>query len=85
MQQVKDSRLLVVVLRDFSCLVDLFDFTVNTFKKVAGRRLTTIECHDIVCKIAEIVVVGGVRILLLSHCPRSWMTVCVMQSLVSGG
>ena len=42
-------------------LLDLFDFTVNTFKKAAGRRLTTIECHDIVCKIAEIVVVGGVR------------------------
>ena len=42
-------------------LVDLFEFTVNTFKKAAGRRLTTIECHDIVCKIAEIVVVGGVR------------------------
>jgi len=42
-------------------LVDLFNFTVETFKKAAGRRLTTIECHDIVCKIAEIVVVGGVR------------------------
>ena len=42
-------------------LLDLFDFTVNTFKKAAGRRLTTFECHDIVCKIAEIVVVGGVR------------------------
>ena len=42
-------------------LGDLFDFTVETFKKAAGRRLTTIECHDIVCKIAEIVVVGGVR------------------------
>ena len=42
-------------------LVDLFEFTVNTFKKAAGRRLTTIECHDIVCKVAEIVVVGGVR------------------------
>jgi ribonucleoside-diphosphate reductase alpha chain len=42
-------------------LVDLFKFTVETFKKSAGRRLTTIECHDIVCKIAEIVVVGGVR------------------------
>ena len=42
-------------------LVDLFDFTVNTFKKAAGRKLTSIECHDIVCKIAEIVVVGGVR------------------------
>ena len=42
-------------------LVDLFNFTVETFKKASGRRLTTIECHDIVCKIAEIVVVGGVR------------------------
>lgn len=42
-------------------LLNLFEFTVNTFKKAAGRRLTTIECHDIVCKIAEIVVVGGVR------------------------
>jgi ribonucleoside-triphosphate reductase len=42
-------------------LVDLFQFTVNTFKRAAGRKLTSIECHDIVCKIAEIVVVGGVR------------------------
>jgi ribonucleoside-diphosphate reductase alpha chain len=42
-------------------LEDLFNFCVATFKKAAGRRLTTIECHDIVCKIAEIVVVGGVR------------------------
>ncbi len=42
-------------------LVDLFEFTVATFQKSAGRRLTSIECHDIVCKIAEIVVVGGVR------------------------
>lgn len=42
-------------------LNDLFNFCVNTFKKSAGRRLTTLECHDIVCKIAEIVVVGGVR------------------------
>lgn len=42
-------------------LEDLFKFCVATFKKAAGRRLTTIECHDIVCKIAEIVVVGGVR------------------------
>ena len=42
-------------------LEDLFKFTTATFKKAAGRRLTTIECHDIVCKIAEIVVVGGVR------------------------
>lgn len=42
-------------------LEDLFKFTVATFKKAAGRRLSTLECHDIVCKIAEIVVVGGVR------------------------
>ena len=42
-------------------LVALFKFCSATFKRAAGRRLTTLECHDIVCKIAEIVVVGGVR------------------------
>ena len=42
-------------------LVDLFNFTVSTFKASLGRRLKPIECHDIVCKVAEIVVVGGVR------------------------
>ena len=42
-------------------LNDLFNFAVAKFKGAAGRRLTTLECHDIVCKIAEIVVVGGVR------------------------
>ena len=42
-------------------LVSLFRFCTTTFKKAAGRRLTTLECHDIVCKIAEVVVVGGVR------------------------
>jgi ribonucleoside-diphosphate reductase alpha chain len=42
-------------------LDSLFKFSVETFKKATGRRLTTLECHDIVCKIAEIVVVGGVR------------------------
>jgi ribonucleoside-diphosphate reductase alpha chain len=42
-------------------LNDLFNFCITTFKKSSGRRLTTLECHDIVCKIAEIVVVGGVR------------------------
>ena len=42
-------------------LVDLFQFTVDTFKGAVGRKLTSIECHDIVCKVAEIVVVGGVR------------------------
>ena len=42
-------------------LVELFKFTVETFKKAAGRKLSSIECHDICCKIAQIVVVGGVR------------------------
>lgn len=42
-------------------LVDLFEFTVKTFKEARGRRLSSIECHDIVCKVADIVVVGGVR------------------------
>ena len=42
-------------------LEDLFRFTVDTFRKASGRKLTSIECHDIICKIAEIVVVGGVR------------------------
>ena len=42
-------------------LVDLFLFTVDVFKAAAGRRLSSIECHDLCCKIAQIVVVGGVR------------------------
>jgi ribonucleoside-diphosphate reductase alpha chain len=42
-------------------LVDLFNFTIQTFKKATGRRLYPIECHDIMCKVGEVVVVGGVR------------------------
>ena len=42
-------------------LDDLFRFTVDIFKKSAGRRLKTLECHDIMCKIGSVVVVGGVR------------------------
>jgi len=42
-------------------LVDLFKFTINTFRNSLGRKLHPVECHDIVCKTAEIVVVGGVR------------------------
>lgn len=42
-------------------LVDLFEFTIRLFKTAAGRRLTSIECHDLMCKVADIVVVGGVR------------------------
>lgn len=42
-------------------LKELFEFTIETFKKAQGRKLTSIEVHDIVCKIGEVVVVGGVR------------------------
>ena len=42
-------------------LIELFNFCVEKFKGAAGRRLYPIECHDIMCKIGEVVVVGGVR------------------------
>ena len=42
-------------------LDQLFRFAINIFKNASGRKLTSLECHDLVCKIAEIVVVGGVR------------------------
>lgn len=42
-------------------LNQLFLFCIQTFKNAHGRKLNSVECHDIVCKIAEIVVVGGVR------------------------
>ena len=42
-------------------LVDLFQFTIKTFKAAQGRKLNTLECHDLMCKIGEVVVVGGVR------------------------
>ena len=42
-------------------LIDLFNFTVETFRNATGRKLSSIECHDLMCKIGEIVVVGGVR------------------------
>ena len=42
-------------------LVDLFNFVVNTFTNAKGRKLSSIECHDLMCKIGEVVVVGGVR------------------------
>jgi len=42
-------------------LVDLLEFIHKTFHKAQGRKLSTLECHDIVCKIADIVVCGGVR------------------------
>jgi len=42
-------------------LVELFKFVVKTFKNAQGRKLNSLECHDIMCKIGEVVVVGGVR------------------------
>lgn len=42
-------------------LVDLFNFTIAKFKEAKGRKLSSIECHDIMCKIGDVVVVGGVR------------------------
>ena len=42
-------------------LVELFNFAVSTFKAAQGRRLSSIECHDLMCFIGQIVVVGGVR------------------------
>ena len=42
-------------------LENLFNFCIKKFKGAAGRRLYPIECHDIMCKIGEVVVVGGVR------------------------
>jgi len=42
-------------------LEDLFQFTIEKFRNAIGRKLNSIECHDIMCKIGEVVVVGGVR------------------------
>jgi ribonucleoside-diphosphate reductase alpha chain len=42
-------------------LEDLFKFTISKFKAASGRKLSSLECHDLLCKIGEVVVVGGVR------------------------
>lgn len=42
-------------------LIELFEYTVRVFKEAVGRKLTSLECHDLVCMIGECVVVGGVR------------------------
>jgi ribonucleoside-triphosphate reductase len=42
-------------------LVNLFDFTIEKFRGAKGRKLNAMECHDVVCKTGEVVVVGGVR------------------------
>ena len=49
-------------------LEELFQFTVEMFKKASGRRLFPIECHDLMCKIGEVVVVGASDAAHLSHC-----------------
>jgi len=42
-------------------LVELFNFAITTFKNAQGRKLSSVECHDLMCFIGQIVVVGGVR------------------------
>lgn len=42
-------------------LVRLFTYSVGLFQRAAGRKLTTLECHDLLCMVADVVVVGGVR------------------------
>jgi ribonucleoside-diphosphate reductase alpha chain len=42
-------------------LEDLFKFVISKFRNATGRRLSSLECHDVLCKIGEVVVVGGVR------------------------
>ena len=42
-------------------LVELFNYVVSKFKDAAGRKLSSLECHDIMCYIGQVVVVGGVR------------------------
>jgi len=57
-------------------LENLFRFTCALFKRAAGRKLNSIECHDLVCKIADIVVVGGVR-----RCLPEWTLVHTIDGL----
>jgi ribonucleoside-triphosphate reductase (thioredoxin) len=66
-------------------LVDLFKFTTEVFKKAAGRKLSSIECHDLCCKIAQIVVVGGVREAPSSVSATSQTTDSDEQSTDNGG
>jgi ribonucleoside-diphosphate reductase alpha chain len=42
-------------------LIELFNFAVSTFKAAQGRKLSSLECHDLMCFIGQVVVVGGVR------------------------
>ena len=60
-------------------LEELFKFTINKFKQASGRKLSSIECHDIMCMVGQIVVVGGVRrsaMISLSDLEDSRMREC---------
>jgi len=60
-------------------LNELFNFTVNMFRKAKGRKLNSLECHDLMCKVADIVVVGGVRrsaLISLSNLSDDRMRTC---------
>ena len=60
-------------------LEELFKFTINKFKQACGRKLSSIECHDIMCMVGQIVVVGGVRrsaMISLSDLEDSRMREC---------
>lgn len=73
-------------------LDNLFKFCVKVFKNAAGRKLTTLECHDIMCMIAEVIVVGGVRRCLPANAKITTPTgfvrmqdIKVGDTIVSGG
>jgi hypothetical protein len=57
-------------------LHELHEFAAATFRGAAGRRLTPLECHDLVCKIGESVVVGGVRRCACADEPVQLMRLC---------
>ena len=66
-------------------LVDLFNFVTQTFNDAKGRKLSSLECHDIMCKIGEVVVVGGVRRSAMISLVIYQMIVCVTLSQAHGG
>ena len=73
-------------------LIELFQFAVDTFKEAAGRKLNSVECHDICCKIGEIVICGGVRRCLPGgtpvftvNGPKAISEIVVGDEVVSGG
>lgn len=73
-------------------LVELFEYTIAKFKHASGRKLTPVECHGIMCKIAEVVVVGGVRRCFTDntelHTERGTVLgrdILVGDTIVSGG